>query len=63
MSVQDYGKIPIALVGAGSAQNSQQQKEAKKGDHRHTHSVQSFLSVIHSSRGAVLPGISVFPQP
>lgn len=45
----------------GSAQNSQQ-KEAKKGDSRHIHSMQSLLSVIHRSRGAVLPGISIFPQ-
>lgn len=62
MSVQDYGKIPIALVDTGSAQNSQQ-KEEKKGDRRHIHSEQSLLSVIHRSRGAVLPGISIFPQP
>lgn len=38
MSVQDYGKIPIALVDTGSAQNSQQ-NEAKKEDCRHIHSV------------------------
>lgn len=63
MSVQDYVRIPIALVGTGSAQNSQQQKEAEKGDHKHIHNVQSLLSMIHRSRGAVLPGISIFPQP
>lgn len=33
MPIQDYGKIPTALLHMGSAQNSQQ-KEAKKGDSR-----------------------------
>lgn len=61
MPIQDYGKIPTALVDMGSAQNSQR-KEAKKGDSKHIHSMQSLLSVIHRSRGAVLPGISIFPQ-